>query len=108
MKIINLRNTNVKNVNALYMYYGTADENGIPLIMRVAEGTGDNLLREDIAEGYVDYITIDLFRINEDADPEGGMLLTKKLIREYPNGLYDLIPDAMEEMGVTASTVYLL
>lgn len=108
MKIIDLRKVDIKNVKALYMYYGATDENGTPLIMRVTEGTGDNLLREDVEAGYVDYIMIDLFRINEDADPEGGMLLTKKLIREYPNGLYDLIPDAMQEMGVTASTVYLL
>ena len=37
------------------------DENGNPTVFRVQEGTGDNLLNEDIEEGFVDYIYYDIY-----------------------------------------------
>ena len=37
------------------------DENGNPTVFHVQEGTGDNLLDEDIEEGFVDYIYYDVY-----------------------------------------------
>ena len=37
------------------------DENGNPTVFHVQEGTGDNLLDEDIEEGFVDYIYYDIY-----------------------------------------------
>lgn len=56
------------------------DENGY--IYRIAEGTGDNLEREDIDAGYVDYIYYDVYedleslRDGEDG-MDGGIILLK-------------------------------
>ena len=37
------------------------DEKGNPTVFHVQEGTGDNLLTEDIEEGFTDYIYYDIF-----------------------------------------------
>ena len=37
------------------------DEKGNPTVFHVQEGTGDNLLTEDIKEGFTDYIYYDIF-----------------------------------------------
>lgn len=67
------------------------------LIVHIAEGTGDNLLREDIEEGYVDYINYETWQVNrwgvEEGD--GGMILTKSLVREMsePAVIYMVLED---------------
>ena len=38
------------------------------VILLIAEGTGDNLLPEDIAEGFVDYFSLDVFEKSEVTD----------------------------------------
>lgn len=52
-------------------------------IYRITEGTGDNLLQEDIDDGYVDYIYYDYYAsyedIKDDCAYDGGQILTKKL-----------------------------
>lgn len=51
-------------------------------IFKISEGTGDNLLDEDVANGYVDYINYDYYdTLNDLADGnshDGGMVLLKK------------------------------
>ena len=55
-------------------------------IFHVYEGTGDNLLQEDIDEGYVDYLNYDYYGsiedIAEDSPIDGGMILLKKLYQD--------------------------
>ena len=54
------------------------------------EGTGDNLLREDYEQGYVDYINITVLdRDGEELD--GGMLLLK----DYFSNLYPKQPHSV-------------
>lgn len=51
-------------------------------IFHICEGTGDNLLQEDIDEGYVDYINYDMFDTLQDVYDQcgdGGMVLLTKL-----------------------------
>ena len=62
------------------------DDNTVILVIQ--EGSGDNLLREDQEEGYVDYVDY-TYEISETGtlthDENGGMLLLKS----YVSDLYD-------------------
>lgn len=68
------------------------------LIVHIAEGTGDNLLREDIEEGYVDYINFETWQVSctgvEESD--GGMVLTRTLVRDMRES--DVIEMVLEEI----------
>lgn len=65
----------------------------------IEEGTGDNLLLEDLKEGYVDYINYTLIRRKDMCEVDGGMILLKKLFCDiYPPEQIDvLIQDVLEE-----------
>lgn len=67
-------------------------------ILIIYEGTGDNLLDEDIEEGYVDYINYDVYGfIGGSIDEiDGGMILTREPVRERYGTLDDAIPDVLE------------
>ena len=49
------------------------------LYIKVSEGTGDNLLKEDIVNGYVDYYNYDIYQtldsLENDEPCDGGMEL---------------------------------
>lgn len=69
-------------------------------IISINEGTGDNLLKEDEEEGYVDYLNYYVFDA-EDIDYEaqstdGGMLMSTEYIREKYNSLKDAVPEVLE------------
>lgn len=67
-------------------------------IVHIYEGTGDNLLREDIEEGYRDYINYDAYVLAEEIMCEdGGMVLTKTLVSEITDE--DAVRLVLEEMG---------
>lgn len=70
------------------------DEKGNPTIFHVQEGTGDNLLAEDIEEGFTDYIYYDIF------DGE----ITYSMIDAYESG--DDI-DTLEDMESDGGMVLL-
>lgn len=65
--------------------------------IRIDEGTGDNLLYEDVQEGYVDYINIYglEYRWGELADCydtiEGGMAMLTELYQDMFNSAQDVI-----------------
>lgn len=53
----------------------------------ICEGTGDNLLPEDVDDGYVDYIYYDAYQTIQDIYEnnnifDGGMILLKKLYQD--------------------------
>ena len=66
-------------------------------IIRIAEGTGDNLTDEDIANGYLDYIYYDQYSL-EGAIPEidGGMVMLTKLFQEQFTCTEDAIPHVLD------------
>lgn len=64
-------------------------------IIRIAEGTGDNLLPEDQNQGYVDYIYYEQYEISQDMpEVDGGQILLKKRLREQ----YQCIAECIQEI----------
>lgn len=64
-------------------------------ILRVAEGSGDNLIYEDVDEGYVDYIYYEIYE-PEYGFPEvdGGMITKKELLVDT----YGIMEEAIAEV----------
>ena len=75
----------------------------------IEEGTGDNLLPEDLKEGYVDYINYSLIRRKDMCEADGGMILLKKLYRDIypPERTEALIQDVLEEHFGNRDLVYI-
>jgi len=74
------------------------------LLLKVQEGTGDNLLRADIRNGFVDYVLWSTFRpecldLDEELPLEsvdGGMVMFKKPLQEG-NFIRLSLPAAFEQ-----------
>lgn len=54
------------------------------ILVTVYEGTGDNLLDEDMDEGYIDYWNVDVYHKGEGLVGGGMMLLKELIIDENP------------------------
>ena len=66
-------------------------------IVRIAEGTGDNLLREDEEDGYVDYIYYEQHGLSDGMPVvDGGMVLLKGMFRELFRCTADCIPRVLD------------
>lgn len=66
-------------------------------IIRISEGTGDNLLPEDVEAGYVDYIYYEQYELETDIQSvDGGMILLKELVRDKYGCLADCLKDVLE------------
>lgn len=66
-------------------------------IVRIAEGTGDNLLGEDIEAGYVDYIIYEQYELDQGMpEMDGGQMMSETLVQSRYNQLADSIPDIMD------------
>ena len=68
------------------------------MIAEIYEGTGDNLLKEDIEEGYVDYAIIEAYKFEngEYVDTEGGQLMSEQYLDEKYGTPDALIKDCLE------------
>ena len=66
-------------------------------IIRVAKGTGDNLLREDRRAGYCDYLVYEQYSLEQDMpELDGGMLMLKKYAYETYSTLSEAVPEILE------------
>lgn len=66
-------------------------------IIKISEGTGDNLLDEDIDAGYVDYIYYDTYVVDSDIqEHDGGMVMLKELFRDKFSCTSDAIPSVLD------------
>lgn len=66
-------------------------------IIKISEGTGDNLLDEDIDAGYVDYIYYDTYVVDSDIrELDGGMVMLKELFRDKFSCTADAIPSVLD------------
>ena len=78
-------------------------------IIKISEGSGDNLLDEDIETGYVDYIYYEQYSV-ETGFPEvdGGMVMLTKLFREQFTCTKDCIPHVLDMAYCNDSLDYIV
>lgn len=78
--------------NDLYIFVLDAKQ-----IIRIAEGTGDNLFKEDLNEGYVDYIYYEQYELMSGIEStDGGLILLAEPCREKYKCLADSVPDVLD------------
>ena len=66
-------------------------------ILRISEGTGDNLLDEDTEAGYVDYIYYDQHELSIGlSEVDGGMVMLTELFQEKFTCTEDAIPHVLD------------
>jgi hypothetical protein len=66
-------------------------------IISIAEGDGLNLLDEDIADGYVDYIYYNQHDLNEAfTEVDGGQIMLEKPFQERYSSMEDCILDVLD------------
>lgn len=66
-------------------------------ILRVSEGNGTNLLEEDEAQGYVDYIYYDQYDLDtEMTNCDGGQVMLTELFRDKFKSTLGAIPAALD------------
>ncbi len=78
------------------------------LFIRVSEGTGDNLLREDILDGYIDYINYSVYEtmkdaVNEENEQDGGMILSKVYIENL--SMDEIIYAVSDELSIDKENI---
>lgn len=83
------------NYDDIYIYVPVPNENGY--IIYISEGSGNNLLEEDIKEGYIDYIYYQIYMLdNGICEDDGGDILLTELFRDKYSCTADCIPDVLE------------
>lgn len=80
------------NGETLYLW------NGWYSLFVISEGTGDNLLKEDVDEGYVDYWMTDWFRADDEGEIEadGGQWMERELVRNKYHTVGEVLERLME------------
>ena len=74
-------------------------------IIRISEGSGDNLTDDDIACGYVDYIYYECYSREQNfPEVDGGMIMLTELFQEKFKSTAEAIP-AVLDMHLSDSTV---
>lgn len=78
-------------------------------IIKISEGTGDNLLDEDTAAGYVDYIYYEQYALEPDIpEVDGGQIMLTKLFREQFASTKDCIPHVLDMAYCDESLAYIV
>lgn len=66
-------------------------------IIKISEGSGDNLNEEDIAAGYVDYIYYEQFVMDPELrETDGGMIMLTDLFQNEYESTKDAVPDVLD------------
>lgn len=70
---------------------------GAKQIIRISEGSGDNLLEEDIKAGFVDYIYYEQYDLGPTInEADGGQIMLYKAFQKQYTSTKDCIPDVLE------------
>lgn len=76
----------------VYVYVPAANQ-----ILRVAEGNGSNLLEDDEARGYVDYIYYDQYDLDSEmTNSDGGQIMLTELFRDKFSSTLEAVPEVLE------------
>ena len=66
-------------------------------IIKISEGSGDNLNDEDMEAGFVDYVYYEQYVMDPYMrETDGGMLMLTELFQEHYNSTADAIPDVLD------------
>ena len=66
-------------------------------IVKIDEGSGDNLTDDDVAQGYVDYIYYEVYNVQQDLpEVDGGMIMLTEPFQEKFNSTKDAIPAVLD------------
>ena len=78
--------------NDIFIYVKTKKQ-----IIRIDEGSGDNLTDDDIAQGYVDYIYYEVYNVQQNLpEVDGGMIMLTKLFQNKFKSVKDAIPAVLD------------
>lgn len=78
--------------NDIFIYVQTKKQ-----IIRIDEGSGDNLTDDDIAQGYVDYIYYEVYNVQQDLpEVDGGMIMLTELFQEKFKSTKEAIPAVLD------------
>lgn len=78
--------------DSIYIYVPEAHQ-----IIKISEGSGDNLLDEDIKAGYVDYIYYEQYVMDPHMrESDGGMVMLTELFQEKFKSTKDAIPYVLD------------
>ena len=78
--------------NDIFIYVQTRKQ-----IIRIDEGSGDNLTDDDIAQGYVDYIYYEVYNVQQDLpEVDGGMIMLTELFQEKFKSTKEAIPAVLD------------
>lgn len=90
--------------NDIFIYVQTRKQ-----IIRIDEGSGDNLTDDDIAQGYVDYIYYEVYNVQQDLpEVDGGMIMLTELFQEKFKSTKDAIPAVLDMVYGNESIGYIV
>ena len=78
--------------NDIFIYVPTMRQ-----IIRIDEGSGDNLTDDDIAKGYVDYIYYEVYNVQQDLpEVDGGTIMLTEWFQEKFESTKEAIPAVLD------------
>lgn len=78
-------------------------------IIRIAEGSGDNLTDDDIEHGYVDYIYYEIHQLEQELpEVDGGMIMLTELFQEKYKSTKECIPAILDMTYSDESINYII
>ena len=90
--------------NDIFIYVQTKKQ-----IIRIDEGSGDNLTDDDIAQDYVDYIYYEVYNVQQDLpEVDGGMVMLTELFQNKFKSVNDAIPVVLDMVYGDESIGYIM
>lgn len=88
--------------NDIFIYVPTMRQ-----IIRIDEGSGDNLTNDDIDQGYIDYIYYEVYNVQQDLpEVDGGIVMLTELFQNKFKSVKDAIPSVLDMAYGNASIEY--
>ena len=90
--------------NDIFIYVQTKKQ-----IIRIDEGSGDNLTDDDIAQGYVDYIYYEVYNVQQDLpEVDGGIIMLTEWFQEKFESTKEAIPAVLDVAYGDESIEYIM
>ena len=90
--------------NDIFIYVPTMRQ-----IIRIDEGSGDNLTDDDIAQGYVDYIYYEVYNVQQNLpEVDGGIIMLTEWFQEKFESTKEAIPAVLDMAYGDESIEYIM